>query len=505
MNMSVKNSTPDSRDSATTIGHITRLAVTYTFGDIFAKGLNYLLLPLYLQHLPPEEFGILAITEVLKAILGLLFSFGMTGAILRFIHVVEEKELPSFFGSMWVFLILSAGSVTLFLLIFGSSLFQILIPNVKFEPFLQKTILTAFLNSSFALLPTTMFRARDQVKNYVLFGLFSTVFMTAATILHVVVLKQEAAGWVQAQLEGAVLVALVSFIILLRKVKPSFRWETLKPALFFSIPLIPHFVAHWILSVSDRMIIESYVGLAQLGLYTLGYQFGQGFQVIVTGLNNAMIPMFGRASRERSERLKLPDMITYYLLIVTTFALFFALIGGDIILLLFPSNYDEAVPLVSWIILGFLAFAVYIIPINYLSMTTGKTRLIPFSTLTAALLNLVLNLVFVPQFGIMAAAVNTAIGYGVLALTMLIIARRTDPPPLQYTRIAKLSSCSIFTYIIGHVLLRSSPLTNISIGAGLTLTLPFLLGAIGFWKREEVKYFRRFTDQMVERIGGGKL
>jgi O-antigen/teichoic acid export membrane protein len=349
-----------------------------------------------------------------------------------------------------------------------------------------------------------MFRARDQAKHYVAFGAFNAIFIAVATIVRVVILNQEAPGWVQAQLEGAIVVALISFVVLLRKVKPSFKWGTLKSALIFSIPLMPHFVAHWILSVSDRMILESYVGLAQLGLYSLGYQFGQGFQVIVTGINNAMIPLFGRASREKSERLKLPDVITYYLFIVITLALILALIGGEIVLLLFPSNYDGAVPVVPWIILGFLAFAVYLIPMNYLSMTRGETKYIPLSTLTAALLNLVLNLVFIPKFGIMAAAVNTAVGYGILALIMLIIALQSETPPIQYGRIAKLSLCSILVYIIGQFLLRSNPLTNISIGVGLTLSIPFLLVPLGFWSHREIQQIRRAPGQLVDRILGAK-
>jgi len=224
----------------------------------------------------------------------------------------------------------------------------------------------------------------------------------------------------------------------------------------------------------------------------------------VTGINNALIPMFGRASRESTARQMLPRMITYYLLIVSIMALILALIGGEVILLLFPSNYQDAVPIVPWIILGYFAFAVYYIPVNHISITIGETRTIPLATLTGAFVNLALNLIFIPRYGIIAAAVNTAIGYGVLALSMLILSRRTSPPPLENRRIAKLISCSVLLYTIAFFLMRFDPLRNIAIAIGLALTLPFILALIGFWSREELQLVRRASAAVVGRFVGVK-
>jgi O-antigen/teichoic acid export membrane protein len=494
-----ENYIPSLTTRVTTVRHVARLAIIYSIGEIFLKGLNYLLLPLYLRYLPPQEYGIIAITEVLKTFLGLLLSFGMTSAILRFIHVVDEKDQRSFFGSMWLFLIFTAGSVTLLLLMLGSSLFSQSIPNVPFNPYIQKTLFAAYLASSFAIFPSTLFRARDQAKYYVAFGLISTLTIAIVTILRVVIMRQEAAGWVQAQLEGSIAIATMSTLILMKEVKPSFKWKQLKSALVFSLPLVPHFVAHWILSVSDRLILEHYVGLAQLGLYTLGYQFGQGYQVLITGINNALIPLFGRASKEDGERKILPQMITYYLFIVVVIALALTLIGREIILLIFPSNYEEAVSIVPWTVLGYLCFAIYLVPMNFLSMTSGKTKAIPLATFLAAAVNLALNLIFIPKYGIMAAAVNTAIGYGVLALCMSLIAMRVGLIPVERNRIGKLALAIVVLYIIGRIVMRFTPVVNIALCLFLILCFPLTLALLGFWHREEIKGIRRLIDTILER------
>ena len=113
-----------------------------------------------------------------------------------------------------------------------------------------------------------------------------------------------------------------------------------------------------------------------------------------------------------------------------------------------------------------------------------------------------LDLIFAPRFGIIAAAVNTVIGYGVLDLSMLVIVSRFDPPPLQYNRIAKLISCNILLYIIGFVLMRFDPVTNIAIAIGLTFTLPFILALIGFWSHEEIQLIRKVSAAVVGRFVG---
>jgi O-antigen/teichoic acid export membrane protein len=484
---------------ATTVRHLVGLAITYALGEVFTKGFNYLLLPIYLQYLPPAEYGIIGITEILRTVLGLLLSFGMTSAILRFTNVIKEDEQRELFGTIWLFLLLTAGTTTLLLLAFGPPFFHWILPSIPFDPFLRKTLITAFLASSFALLPAPLFQARDQAKPFVIFGIFSTLSIGAATIVHVVILKQEAEGWVQAQLEGMIVIAVISAIILFRKVRFRILWKHLGAILVFSFPLVPHLLSHWILAASDRFILEKHVTLIDLGLYTLGYQFGQGYQVLITGINNAFIPLFGRASKEAHEYARLPRMTTYYLLGVSASALLIALIGEDIIHILFPSNYQNATHVVPWVILGYFALAVYLIPMNFLSMTSGKTKAVPLATLMAAGVNIILNLVFIPQFGILAAAVNTAIGYGVLAVCISIIAAKVGSIPIERNRVGKLVLTICAIYLTGSLLLRFSPFVNIALGLFLLIGLPFALASVRFWYPEEEDEIRRVVHRLSRR------
>lgn len=481
--------------------HIVGLAVTYALGDVFIKGLNYFLLPLYVHYITPEEFGILAITEMLRIIISLLISFGVTGIILRFVHVIKrEKERQSFFGAMWLFLIIIPGTIILILQACGPILFHRIFPSIPFDPYIRYTLLIAYLNTAFVLLPATLYRARDQARRYVAFGISTAVCGSIAIIFHVVFQNKGAIGWVQGQLEAALIIAIISTVILIREVKLSFQWKPLIPALMFGLPLVPHFLAQWVLSVSDRMILERYVGLVQLGIYTLGYQFGQAYQAIITGVNNALIPMFGRASRELEERSLLPQITTYYFLLIAAIGLAIGLLGGEIIKIIFPQTYHGAVSIVPWVILGYLAFGSYYIPMNFMALTAGQTRAVPLASLTAACANIILNLWLVPRLGSIAAAINTAITYGFLLISTIFLASFSGRLPIELGRVGKITLSITLLYIGGRVTMRFQPRYNILIGMMLTFTLPFLLHLLRFWREDERYRIHVFFTGVVSKL-----
>lgn len=245
------------------------------------------------------------------------------------------------------------------------------------------------------------------------------------------------------------------------------------------------------------MILERYVGLMQLGIYTLGYQFGQAYQAIVTSINNAMIPMFGRASNKAEEYQLLSRATTYYLLAITAIALAVALLGGEVILFVFPTNYHGAAPIVLWVVLGYLAFGAYYIPMNFLAMTAGQTRAIPLASITAAGANVALNLWLVPRLGPIAAAINTAIAYGLLAVSMFFLASLSGTLPIEHDRVGKVALSTILLYLAGRISMRFHPIVNIIIGLNLTLALPFLLHLLKFWKEDEKIRIRRYFARLA--------
>jgi O-antigen/teichoic acid export membrane protein len=91
-----------------------------------------------------------------------------------------------------------------------------------------------------------------------------------------------------------------------------------------------------------------------------------------------------------------------------------------------PPSYALAAQIIPPVALGFVFFGWYLIPMDTIVLVAGRTRWIFICTAAAAATNVMLNLLLVPTFGVMAAAINTAIGYAVL-LAFVVLYGRSQP------------------------------------------------------------------------------
>ncbi len=464
------------------------LSIVYALGDVVTKGASFILLPVYSRFLTPEDFGVLAVWGMVGSVTAVLMSLGFTSAILRFYHQFpDEMERKRFYGAMWTCLVAFSGAVLCLFLRIGPLMCTAFL-RVPHEPFLQLTLWTMFLNAAFNLLPATLFRAGERASGYVLLNLFSFTLSTCATIWLVVLRGQGAVGYAYAQLISSAGTAAIGAAVLLRVTIPNACWRQLRPALAYGLPLVPHELSHWALGVSDRAILERYVPLGQLGLYSVGYQFGTAYQLVLTSVNNALMPTFSRAAREEATLRILPQVATYYALAAVGLALAVALLAGDVIALVMPPQYGGARAIVPWVVLGYLAMALYYLPMNNLSMTAGKVRSVPLLTLLAASANIGLNLWAVPRVGIAAAAVNTAVGYALLGALVLLVSQRVHRLDYEYGRLGKLVGCALALYALGRLSMRYSASVNVCLGVLVILLLPLALACTGFWTAQEQRY-----------------
>ncbi len=480
-----------------TIARLGRLSAIYAAGDILTRGAALLLLPIYTRSLSPADYGIVGVTEMLKQVLNMLLSLGAAGAVIRFhATITDEPERRRTLSMLWLLLFLVSGLGSLALLTFGRPLLEALFAQVDVDRYIRPAVIIAFLNSAFLVIPQSLFRAREQAGLYVAFslGIFSSTNL--AIIWQVVLHDGGAEGYLKGQLIGSGLMALIAALWLVRQVDLRPAWHAARPLLIYGLPLVPHFVAHWALGLSDRLILERFVSLSDLGVYTLAYQIGMVAQLLVQSVSNALLPMFGRAAIDSSEWDRLPRIATYVVFVDALAVLALALAAPTLIRMATPPAYHAAGHLAVPILLGYLAFGMYTLPMGLLSQTFGRTGKIPLLTLSAAGVNIGLNLWLVPRFGIWAAAYNSLVGYVVLLLLVWFAAQRIRPLPYEHERLARILLSVAITLSTGIIALRFEPLVNLLLLPFLILLVPTMLWIFGFWTVQE----RQFISEMHSRV-----
>jgi len=472
-------------------GELYQSSAIYLAGDLISRGAAFLLLPLFVSFLSPREYGIISLALILQSLFSVVLSF--RGVINRYFYQFKiRRERKQFLGTFWLFLVIYAGVIITSILFFAEPIFKRLLPSLPFYPFVPIVLVTVYFNIAFQFVLLDYYQAAMKPKLYFFISLLTAGISSGSMIWLVVFDGKGAIGYVQGGLISSVCVALVSIWILLKQFGFQKKWNVIKPALRFGIPLVPHYFFHWILGLSDRVILDHYTTLSQVGIYSLAYQIGLAFQLVFASLNKALVPVFSQASESNVALGQLPRITTYHVLLVSYLGVIGVLLSGPMLVILFPHPYHVARPLTPWLILGIIFIGYYYVPMNIIAMTAGRTGVTPILTFIAGVVNLSLNLFFVPRIGILAAAINTAVGYGVLLILMFGVASRLRPIKFEWKRLQKIFLVSFILGIVGLSLMRFSPWGDFLVGVIAALAFPVFLWGTGFFEADEYILLKRY-------------
>ena len=270
----------------------------------------------------------------------------------------------------------------------------------------------------------------------------------------------------------------ILFVTLSREGKTVYHKEFWTWTAVTAIPLIPHYLSEILLGHADRLMIDQMCGTAQAGIYNIVYQISMVMTILRTGINGSYAPWlyYSLKNREFNQIRKIARLIT---VMMASLTLFFMLIGPEILKIVAPPSYYEAVIGIPAIMLGCFFIFVYVL-FMYVEIYYEKTKGVAVASIIAAVTNVVLNYVCIQQFGYIAAAYTTMMSYMLMSIMHYLFLRKifkSDPELKGVYDFRMLLLISIALVISGVVL---GQLYNNSL---LRFTLIAVLLIIGFIKR----------------------
>jgi len=488
--------------------HIKSLAgqsIIYGVGGLLPKAIGFLLIPLYTHYLTPADYGILAFTTTINSILVILFQLGMDSAVTRFYYDFLDKpdEGRRYNGTIWLTLTFYSLLAALFLTWQGEAIFSLLFKETPFYPYGLYTVWISFFTVA-STIPLVLFRVREKATYYVIMTVGRFIVTTLAIIYFVAYLKQGAVGSLKGQLLTSLLFFIPFSLITLWSSRLSFYWKYLKTTLVFSLPLIPHQLSGWALSVSDRILLERNVSLDQLGLYSLGYRMAMILDLLLLSINMSWSPFFYRlASTEEDAPQTFSRITTYFTVLMLSLSLPVALLSSDLIKIMANPAFWSADQVVPVVVLAFIAHGFYFMFVNQLFFAK-KTRKLASFTVTAALVNISLNIWLIPIYGIMAAAWTTTIGYTLLTVLVYFESKRTYPVPYEYRRISIALLAALITYIFVNLIHIPNPVTNLVVRTVAIAIFPLLLLSLRFFTPSELKGIKSLPSRVQRWIAAQK-
>lgn len=414
----------------------------YAFSSVLPQLLNLVLLPLYTRYLNPTEYGIIALVQVYSLILTILCGLSLHGSVSRFyVEYLDDEVRRKKFVSTIFFLLCLVAFFSLFLIdINGQRLINILYSKNKmdYSPYFRIATWTAFLTILIQFLAAILI-IEERAKDFFWASIISAFSITILTVLGVVILGKGVLGYLSAFLIGYIFSFIFYFYLTRKNFCLAFDRKLLKGPLNYSIPLIPHALSGYIFMYSDRIILERYVSLAAIGVYALADQVARAFKMGVDNFNAAYSPHFLKTA---SQDKKLAVEQSNVLAELSVFFLCSLILITSIFLPELSRIFIDPKYYMIWSMVPLLASA-FIFRSLYCFSSAGlffekKTWRVFFITGTSAAVNIFLNLIFVPIYGVMTAVVTTFIAYLVMFVMSYFMAKDIF---LTLTRYRKILYC----------------------------------------------------------------
>lgn len=467
----------------------------YSTEDILEKAVGFFLIPVYTAYLIPEEYGIIVMMSTFVSVLSTFYISGLQGAAVRYYFYYEEPEKrSSYYGALFTYLLIIPLFLSLPLLYFGEAIFSRAFQGIPFYPFGFMAVITAYF-AGLLQLRLSLWVAGEKPLQTVIFNFSKFLLYLFLALFFVVGLRLGAYGKLLGGTITSGIFWLAGAIFLLKEVKPCISLDYIKKSLSFGLPLIPHTLALMVLSASDRYMLEYFMGLDHVGIYSLGYSLGSIIFFISLSFDKSWYPFF--FSRvEKKEGKKIFSKIATYFFSFTMFATFIlSIFAREIVSIMADPSYFEAYRVMPLVALGLMFNSFYLIPVKAV-LYHNKTRLIPFITGAAALVNILLNLVMIPYMGIMGAAWATIVGYCFLFILVLIFSQGIYPINYEKKRLICFitvmgAAYAIYYAIFEHYLVNLSAVYMILLKGILVLLVLPVLYLLKFFEQEETDCLRR--------------
>jgi O-antigen/teichoic acid export membrane protein len=479
---------------------ISRSAV-YSVGNILLKAIGFFLLPIYTRLLTPSDYGILAVTSLVATILATVSPLSLHGFVSPlYFSTTDEHARRRGLGTLFVAVLVIGGAITLLADQLGGFLVPLIFRDVPYQPYIRLAIWTTYF-VSWGLIPLTLAQTQEQSRKYILFTLSSSFVQIGLALWFVVYLRQGVYGMLVAYLVAAIIMVIPYTGLALRNLTLAFELDVLKSGLIFSLPLLPHALSSWILDISDRLILQWYVPLDQLGLYSMAYTYGTLIVLVATAMNFAWSPFLFRidASEGGAASRRFGQFGTYFALILCLVALFLGLAAQPVITLITSPAYHAAGQIAPWIVAGQLLATLYFYPVNFLFLRR-KTLEIPKLTAIAAIINVGLNLWLIPLFGVIAAAWTTFIANGVMLLLACWFASMHYPVVYEYKRLAILAAVTALLWFLGYGVSWTGFWFAFWCKLPILLLFPVLLSVLGFFSEQEKRYMGVIWTSISRRL-----
>jgi len=477
-------------------------------GAIFGKFLAFLY-RIVLSKLGPETYGEISLAISLFSILSVIAILGLDTGVLRYVSIFyREKDHRKIKGTI----LFSTKIIFLLSMIFSILLF--LLSDWINDTFFQSANLSLILKVMAIALPfeslksiwTNSLKAFQKVEYDIYARVIGEIFLR---ILLTVLFIKLGLGIFGASIAYAISIIFsctLLFIFLETKAfslaKKSIKAiAKRKEILFYSLPLVFNSLTIIIINAADTLILGYFYNPSIVGIYNVAIPIAKLILIIPTALMGVYIPILAVVQNEKKAFEKVYYTITKWIFFINFISLaWLILYSKDLIIRFFTASYVSAeIPLII------LAVGYVINSCTYSSrdilLLLNKTKTIFAATVISCVINILLNIILVPAYGMIGAAIATMGSLTILSLILFIKAKKeTKINPLRkriFIGAISITIAAILSKILTKYINLGLGVTDLILSSLILTSIAMITTlSMGIWEKEDKEMLKTILQKI---------
>jgi O-antigen/teichoic acid export membrane protein len=415
-----------------------KVSLIFTLATFLPLIASFFLMPLFWRKLTPSDYGVIAIIDMIRVFSGFFLGMGLDLSITRLYYEWDSQERKRNLGTLWIvdFAIIAVfGSLFIALALHFN---HFIFPNIENK--LVVLGLIAIILGSLSVVPFAVIRIKRLPLLYSSLILSQTFLELGLKIYFVLILEHGVEGFLKANIYTTGALAVCLLICMFFFATPAFNYVVLKKALRYSLPLFPSRVLGIITSTIDKFLLQKFVSVEALGLYSQGLKFSS----IIAGLHNALkmsyTPFLFQYIEKEGGKEIIRIIVKFYITTLFLAALGVSLFIDEFVLWVNQSSFFEVIDYVPFLIIAVLisSMNLYYAPGIGLAKK-NELRIIP------SFINLVIvvfgSYVLIPRFQVAGVILVQILGVSTVFWINVILSRKVyelklDFFPLIYMSLA---------------------------------------------------------------------
>ncbi|MEG0392000.1 MAG: oligosaccharide flippase family protein [Anaerovoracaceae bacterium] len=402
--------------------------------NMILKAINFFLLPLYTHYLTPEDLGVSDTITTIAAFIFPLLVMGLDSAFSAFFYDDRSEAHSRKVFNTIGFTLLIASVVPMLVAIGSKPIAEFFFKSDEYG----LLVAVALVSVSFNLwvLPFSLLvRMENRMGVFALINVIASLSMIGLNIVFVSILQWGAFSLI---ISSAIvqLVQLVLYLFLGKAhIGISHYDKALKNQMMkYALPLVPTVLAAWVLNLSDRYVILMFCDTSDVGLYGIASRFSSVLAVISNAVYMAYTSFAFNKKGDDNANTQYARILSAFFIVLLAICFTGGLFGKEVVELMTSPAYYISYLMLPSILYGQLAYGVNTI-VGYGISFAKKTMYALWATVIGAGANLILNLIFVPIFGAVAAAYTTFFSYSLMTLASYVFSQKVYPCDYKITRI----------------------------------------------------------------------